>query len=175
MKKMKIALLLSTALLAMNASYAQSVRIGNATNGVTASGNTLSLANGSGSLQLNNLPPLIQGGINAAKDVAATAPTVDTSKISVDNLAKLEAAKVNFLKQKEDADKLAAQNVVVAAKPVVQDQVSIGQDLNTLKANLVTKDIGFYNTSTLNEFEEKASVADPKMYSKFPEYVIKNY
>lgn len=174
MKKIKKALLLSTILLGMNMSYAQNMRIGNTNTGITASGNTLSISNGSKSLQLNNIPAIFQGGVNAAKELS-TNTQVDSSNISADNLEKLEAAKNNFIKQREESQKAIVKNTNLIQEPTVtQEKMNVGQDLKAIKSTIKTNNISFYNKSTLDEFEEKA-LLNQKIYSEFPEHIIKNY
>lgn len=176
MKKIKITLMISTALLCTGIAQSQTVRIGNTTNGVTASGNTLSISNGNNSLQINGVSPVAQGAVSAVKEMLSNSGTTDTSQVNPDNIAKLDAAKANFLKQQEAAEKQAAQTAQtnsVATKQ--QEQVRVGQDLRTIKSNLVTNNIGFYNKTTINQIEGKSLEENPQMYLKFPEYIIKNY
>lgn len=178
MKKQHFILLLSSALLSISQVQAQTVQIGNMTSGVTASGNTISINNGANSLQIGGIPPLVQGAVTATKEALGSTGTTDTSKINAENIAKIDAAKNNFIKQKDEAAATAAaanNKTEVITNKTEQQSVRVGQDLNTLKANLVTDNIAFYNKTTINQIEAKAQEENPKMYSKFPEYMIKNY
>lgn len=180
MKKIKIALLISVSIITI--ANAQNVRIGNTTSGVTASGNTLSIGNGSGSVQINNIPAVAAGALSAAQQMQGSAGSTDTSTLKPENVAQIESAQNNFLKQKEAAAKAATQTAAQNAlknqsddKSVVQEKVQVGQDLRTIKSNLVTDNIAFYNKTTINQIETKAKEENPKMYYKFPEYIVKNY
>lgn len=166
--------MISTALLCTSMAQAQTVRIGSTTTGITASGNTLAISNGNNSLQLNGVPPIAQGAVSAAKEMLSSPGTKDNSQITTDNMAKLEAAKTNFLKQQE-AVKATTETKVTQVKKSNQEQVRVGQDLRTIKSNLVTNNISFYNKTTINQIEGKALEENPEMYLKFPEYMIKNY
>ena len=146
---------------------AQTVRVGNQTNGITASGNSLSINSGNNSVQVGNVPAWMAGVTNAAQaTMQETSATLDknadgSAKSTAENQAKIEAAKNNFLKQKQD---LIAQAVVSSMgqqnnsnnNTVEQTQVKIGQNLNVLKSNLVTNNIAFYNKTTINQTELKA-------------------
>lgn len=165
---------------------AQTVRIGNQTNGITASGNSLSINSGNNSVQVGNVPAWMAGVTNAAQaTMQETSATLDknadgSAKSTAENQAKIEAAKNNFLKQKQD---LIAQAVVSSMgqqnnsnnNTVEQTQVKIGQNLNVLKSNLVTNNIAFYNKTTINQTELKAQKENPEMYAKFPEYMSKDF
>ena len=182
MKKFKVALLISTSLLTVSAVNAQNVRIGNTTSGVTASGNTIAIGNGNGSVQINNIPAVAAGALSAVQQMKGSAGTTDTSTLKPENMAQIESAQSNFLKQKEDAAKAvtqtAAQNAIKNQNDYTsarQEKVQVGQDLRTLKSNLVTDNIAFYNKTTINQIEGKAKEENPKMYYKFPEYIVKNY
>lgn len=186
MKKQTLSLLLTSVFL-VNMSQAQTVRIGNMANGVTASGNTLSINNGSNAIQIAGVPPILQGAISATKDAVApnnvnnqenntSEPSVDINKINAENLAKVEAAKNNFIKQNEQTiSKINEQNTVAENNAVEQKEVRVGQDLSTLKPNIVTSDIRVYNGITIKQIETKAKEEDGKKYSKFPEYIGKDY
>lgn len=193
MNKYTQTLLFSVIAIGINSAYAQNVRIGNTTSGMTASGNTISIANGNGAIQLNNIPAIVQGVMNSAKEMnvgeannkVETGNKAETNSdvegknkddMSKESLSKLEAAKNNFIKQKEDTEKLASTiQLQTQTKQIKQEPVRVGQDLKTIKSNMVTDNIGFYNNSTINEFEEKSGKENSEMYSKFPEYIIKNY
>lgn len=174
MKKIKITLMISTALICVNVAQAQTVRIGNTTSGITASGNMLSISNGNNSVQINGVPPIAQGAISVAKEMLSNSDKTDNSKMSQENMEKLDAAQANFLKQQEAVEKENAQ-INMGRNRTNQEEVKVGQDLRTMKSNLVTNNIGFYNKTTINNFESKALEENPKMYLKFPEYIIKNY
>lgn len=167
---------------------AQTVRIGNQTNGITASGNSLSINSGNNSIQVGNVPAWMAGVTNAAQaTMQETSATLDknadgSAKSTPENQAKLEAAKNNFLKQKQD---LIAQAVVSSMNNTNntantnasenQTKVKVGQDLNVLKSTLVTNNIAFYNKTTINQMELKAQKENPNMYAKFPEYISKDF
>lgn len=178
MKKQKFILLLSSALLTFSVGYAQTVQIGNMTNGLTASGNTISINKGGNSIQLGGVPPLLQGAVSATQEVLGSAGTTNAPNINPENMEKINAAKNNFIKQKEEiAAKASEMNKVENENTNQQPQqaVRVGQDLNSLKSNLVTNDIAFYNKTTINQIEGKAREENPQMYAKFPEYIIKDY
>ena len=81
---------------------AQTVRIGNQTNGITASGNSLSINSGNNSVQVGNVPAWMAGVTNAAQaTMQETSATLDknadgSAKSTAENQAKIEAAKNNF-------------------------------------------------------------------------------
>lgn len=165
---------------------AQTVRIGSQTNGVTASGNSLSINNGNTSVQVSNVPAWMAGVTNAAQaTMQETSATLDknadgTAKATPENQAKIEAAKNNFLKQKQE---LITQAVVSSLgkdnsngqTQETQNQVKVGQNLNVMKSTLVTNNIAFYNKTTINQMESKAQKENPEMYEKFPEYLSKDF
>lgn len=177
-----IALMLMSSASILNA---QTVRIGNQTNGVTASGNSLSINSGNTSVQVGNVPAWMAGVTNAAQvTMQETSATLDknedgTAKATPENQAKLEAAKNNFLKQKQD---LIAQAVVSSIgknsnekNQVNQEKIKVGQDLNVMKSTLVSNNIAFYNKTTINQMELKAQKENPQMYEKFPEYISRDF
>lgn len=192
MKKQTLSLVLTSLFLVCNISQAQTVRIGNMATGVTASGNTLSLNNGANAIQIAGVPPLLQGAISATQDAVnptnnsnaqnnsqkenASGSSVDINKINAENLAKVEAAKNNFIKQNEENiakmnESQQSQNV----NTIEQKEVRVGQDLSTLKPNIVTNDISLFNKITIKQIESKAKEEDGKKYSHFPEYIGKDY
>lgn len=191
MKKQTLSLLLTSTFLVFNISEAQTVRIGNMANGVTASGNTLSINNGSNAIQIAGVPPILQGVISATQEAvtpatsinnqqnnqnnATTDSNVDINKVNAENLAKVEAAKNNFIKQNEE-NVAKINNANNAQQNVIeQKEVRVGQDLSTLKPNIVTNDISIYNRITIKQIEAKAKDADANKYTKFPEYIGKDY
>jgi hypothetical protein len=180
MKTRQFILLLSSGLLSMSMAYGQTVQIGNVTNGLTASGNTISINKGGNSIQIGGVPPLLQGAVSATKEALGDTGTTDTSKINPENMEKINAAKANFLKEKDEVmakenEKIITQKNENQENKQEQKTVRVGQDLSTLKPTLVTNNIAFYNKTTINQIEEKSREDNPKMYEKFPEYIIKDY
>lgn len=189
MKKQTLSLVLTSLFLVCNISQAQTVRIGNMANGVTASGNTLSINNGANAIQIAGVPPLLQGAISATQEASSpvnnannqktnpqdsSAGSVDINKVNAESLAKVEAATNNFMKQNQETiakmNESPQQNIVSEQK-----EVRVGQDLTTLKPNIVTNDISVYNRITIKQIEAKAKEDDGKKYSHFPEYIGKDY
>lgn len=168
MKKQHFILLLTSTLLSI--AQSQTVQIGNTTRGVTASGNSLSINNGTNSIQIGGLPPLLQGAINATKEAFGS-----NDKTNQENMEKINIAKNNFIK--EDRNNNVNQEVNPNKKSNNQKEPEVvrGQDLNVLKTTIVTNNIGFYNKTTIGEIEKKAKENNSDTYSKFPEYMIKNY
>lgn len=172
MKNLKVTFAIATTLVCINSVNAQNVQIGNVTSGMTASGKNLTIDGQNSAMQTNKVSPMATAAMSAANNIASNVnddddeddnSTPTMSKTSTDPIPNTPSAIMQPTQSVEEE------------APVVQQRVSSGQDLETLRPPLRTNDIGIYNQSSLEELGNIGKQNDLDKYSGFPESLTKDY